>query len=139
MLHQITVAMPKPANQMTEKKPRSPLRLKEWRYHVGKKQGRRVVPQEELAAAAEITGSQVSLIETGQSDTRLGTLIRIADALGIEVGDLFRDPEEKGQPTLPPAVRSVLDLVGSVSEEEQWAIVSILETWVSRRAPEDRD
>lgn len=137
MFSHIAVPMTKTANQPPRHQ--SPLFLKEWRKAVGKRQGRRVVPQEELAAEAGITGSQVSFIETGVSDTKLGTLVRIADALGVEVRDLFRHPDEvEERPTLPPAVRSIVDLMESLPEEDQWAMVTILETWV-RRAPKGRD
>ncbi len=50
-----------------------------------------------LAYHARVSPSQVSLIETGKRNPTATTLKGIADALGVEVGDLF----PKVQATLP--------------------------------------
>lgn len=44
--------------------------------------------QDELALRAEIHRTQISFIESGQRMPRLDTLIKLAGALGVPVGDL---------------------------------------------------
>ncbi|MDW8006457.1 MAG: helix-turn-helix transcriptional regulator [Thermomicrobium sp.] len=49
--------------------------------------------QEDLAARAMVNQSYLSQIENGKRDPSLDVLERIADALGIPVADLLREPE----------------------------------------------
>lgn len=52
----------------------------------------------DLADMADLNKSQIVRIESGQSDPHYTTLLRIADALGISVGDLVN--VSKGADTL---------------------------------------
>ena len=50
--------------------------------------------QAELAQAVGIARPNLSNIVTGKTNPSLGTLESIADALGVEVADLFRPQED---------------------------------------------
>lgn len=49
----------------------------------------RDISQEALAALAGLTRNHMSELERGRREPRLGTLVRVADALGMGVGDLL--------------------------------------------------
>lgn len=63
----------------------------------------RGMTQQELAADAHTTQHTVSAIERGQRDPHPTTLRKIADALGVEVADFFREAD-------PPKARRVWEL-----------------------------
>lgn len=46
--------------------------------------------QDEFAAAAGIHRTHPSKLENAQIDPQLSTLVKVATALGVEVGDLLR-------------------------------------------------
>lgn len=50
--------------------------------------------QTQLAAACNTTQQQVVKIEKGMVDFQISTLFRVADALGVEVSDLFYTRQE---------------------------------------------
>ncbi|MEU9310838.1 helix-turn-helix transcriptional regulator [Streptomyces sp. NPDC048256] len=52
---------------------------------------RRNRTQESVFLAAGVARSTYQEIEAGTTDARIGTLIRIARALGVHVADLLRD------------------------------------------------
>jgi transcriptional regulator with XRE-family HTH domain len=45
--------------------------------------------QESLAKAAGLHRTAISITERGQREPRLDTILRLADALGVEAGDLI--------------------------------------------------
>jgi transcriptional regulator with XRE-family HTH domain len=49
--------------------------------------------QGDLGREAGVRADTVSSIERGRHDPRPSTLRKLADALGVEVEDLFREPE----------------------------------------------
>jgi transcriptional regulator with XRE-family HTH domain len=54
----------------------------------------RGLSQDNLGIDAEISFNQVGRIERGEVNTTLGTIIRLAKALKVEVKDLFDYPSE---------------------------------------------
>ena len=54
----------------------------------------RMMSQQDLAAAADTRQALVSSIEGGDANPTLDSLIKLADALGVEVAELF-DTEKK--------------------------------------------
>ncbi len=52
----------------------------------------RDLSQEALAFAADIHPKHLSDIERAKTDPRATTVLRLADALGVEVSELFVDP-----------------------------------------------
>lgn len=67
------------------KKP-AQLYISEWRL-------KKNLSQEQLAARVGTTKSSISRWETAERDITLGALGAIAEALGCEVTDLYRDPD----------------------------------------------
>ena len=61
--------------------------LKAWRAVRG-------LSQRDLAERAGVVYPLVARLELGQTDPRLSTLHRLAEALGIDVVDLLRGPEK---------------------------------------------
>lgn len=61
--------------------------LKQWRDITG-------LTQQELADRSGVSYSQISLIETGASAGSPDSLLALAEALMIELGDLFTHPEK---------------------------------------------
>jgi transcriptional regulator with XRE-family HTH domain len=53
----------------------------------------RRLSQENLALAAGISQSQVSVIERGKGNPTIDSLHRIADVLGVEMSELFAERE----------------------------------------------
>ncbi len=49
------------------------------------------ISQEELARRAAVHRSAVSQLERGLGEPRLGTVVKVADALGITLGELLGD------------------------------------------------
>lgn len=58
----------------------------------------RELSQEALAAAADIHPKHLSEIERANKDPRATTVIRIADALGVPVADLYEEDEPPAAP-----------------------------------------
>ena len=55
--------------------------------------------QLDLANQAGISQQRISLIEQGTLNVTLGTIEAVADALGVSVADLFKEPRrERGVP-----------------------------------------
>jgi transcriptional regulator with XRE-family HTH domain len=50
--------------------------------------------QEELGSRAGIKSSDISLLESGRRNPTLGTLQRLADAFGVECGEMVTLAEE---------------------------------------------
>lgn len=49
--------------------------------------------RDELAVAADVSSATIGLLERG-ADTRATTVAKIANALDVDPGDLFAEPEE---------------------------------------------
>jgi transcriptional regulator with XRE-family HTH domain len=49
--------------------------------------------QTDLAYRAGMHPAEISRIENGRQEPKAGTLVKLADALGVGVGDLFEDQE----------------------------------------------
>ncbi|MCY4638732.1 MAG: helix-turn-helix domain-containing protein [Chloroflexi bacterium] len=61
-------------------------RIREWRQ-------RRALSQSTVARAADITQASLSNYETGKRDLPLATLLNLAAALDVPVGDLISTPD----------------------------------------------
>jgi len=59
----------------------------------------RELSQEALGAAAGLSGRHVSVIERGERDVRLATLLRLAEALDVSAGELFKSIDQQKQLT----------------------------------------
>jgi len=63
-------------------------RIRQERKHKG-------LTQERLAELIDVSNNFISYIETGKKPPSLKTLIKISDALDIDIADLFKDIPEK--------------------------------------------
>ena len=54
---------------------------------------RKGLSQKDLANASGVGQDTISGIESGRHEPRPSTLRKLADALNVEVADLFREPE----------------------------------------------
>jgi transcriptional regulator with XRE-family HTH domain len=61
----------------------------------------RGLSQERLAADAGVDRAWVSELERGQGNTSIDLLDRIAAALEVPIGDLFREPAPGAEPPQP--------------------------------------
>ncbi len=64
--------------------------IKAWREHLG-------FTQAELAEEVGIQRTSINNTEAGRQRLMLHTIEKIADALGISIGDLLEDSKEKGK------------------------------------------
>jgi len=64
-----------------------------------------VLTVHELAEASGVSDDTISKIETGQRIARPSTLRKLANALGVEVADFFREPALAGKAEAPEAGR----------------------------------
>ncbi len=62
---------------------------------IGRLRVQRRLSQETLSGLAGIARSHLCMIETGTKNANVGTLWRIADALGLKLSDLIRLVEEE--------------------------------------------
>jgi transcriptional regulator with XRE-family HTH domain len=53
---------------------------------------RKGVSLRELARRSSVGGATLSRIESGEANPRMSTLLQLADALGVFVGQLFEKP-----------------------------------------------
>lgn len=85
--------------------------------------------QPHLAVKAGVAVSAVSQIENGRRSPNVSTLDKLADALGVEVGDLFRESEVPKAPGL--ALQLELDGQGGADEEQvRHYLSAILDPWI---------
>lgn len=87
-----------------------PLRVKELRKERG-------LSQEQLAAMAGVSRSQLSEIETEAKPANTLRLASIARALGVPVHDLFASPNGESYEAV------VLDLMRAMSDEDRKALL----------------
>lgn len=121
--------------------PREPL-LEEVGRRIRKERRRRDMTQYDLAAKAGTHQSTISGAEIGDADIRLMTLVKIANAMDLEVQDLL-PPRSRGgsQVDLSRVTRDLSDVSVFVSGaaralREADTKVSALQRWVAMGAPE---
>ncbi len=56
---------------------------------------RKGVSMRELSRRADVGIATLSRIESGEANPRLSTLLQLAEALGVFVGDLFEKPSRR--------------------------------------------
>lgn len=94
--------------------------------------------QKEVITAIGMGAAQYSRIENGKTDPSVGTLEKIAKALGVSLAELFAvngDLQEVNSQdkTLMEKVR----LMESLSEEEKLTLYTILDAFVSKKKLKD--
>jgi len=81
------------------------------------------ITQEQLAEKMGISSKYLSSIERGKENPTLNTLIRLAEGLDVDLGEVFRDLEMED-----PAKRRelVLDMVRNADEDQMRVIAKFL-------------
>ena len=81
------------------------------------------ITQEQLAEKMGISSKYLSSIERGKENPTLNTLIRLAEGLDVDLGEVFRDLEMED-----PAKRRelVLDMVRNAGEDQMRGIAKFL-------------
>jgi transcriptional regulator with XRE-family HTH domain len=72
---------------------------------------RKGLSQKDLAGKSGVGQDTISGIESGRHQARPSTLRKLADALGVEVEDLFREPEAPKAPTVPQSLAELRDFL----------------------------
>ncbi len=77
--------------------------------------GAKKLTQEDLAEQADISVSFLSMIERGERAPHIGTLLRIAAALGVSIGELFLFANKEEPQLLDPMLRPLAEFVRNSS------------------------
>lgn len=99
--------------------------------------------QGELAKRAGLTQNSVSLIELGQRSPKTDNLVRLADALGVEVVDLLGDDVSWAKVEIPDPEPEVLDAAGrALPPGEQYmshisGVLGLIERLYGKPEPEN--
>lgn len=83
--------------------------------------------QFDVALAADVPQSSVSKLERGTINVTVGTLERVASALGVDVVDLFVQEEE------PTAIAVMVRKFSKLSEDEQRALLQTADLLLASR------
>ena len=79
--------------------------------------------QADLGRAIGVTFQQVQKYERGANRVSAAAMIRIADALGCHVADLYGDPDPDGR---SPSERAILKLWSQLRQPERDAVVAMI-------------
>jgi transcriptional regulator with XRE-family HTH domain len=83
--------------------------------------------QEQLAKRAKVTVQTICRIETGENYGNIETLVRIADALGVHVEQLFRDHTQRSLYQSKKAYEQAVKLVGKLPPHKVEALILLLQ------------
>lgn len=104
------------------------------------KQAREVkgLSQKEVAAAAEMDQAQYSRIENGKTDPSFSLVVRIAQAMRMELHELFKP--EGGMKEVVSADKSMLEklaLIDGLDKKEKQAFYTILDALIAKKQIKD--
>lgn len=88
--------------------------------------------QKELAMTIGIDQAQYSRIESGKVEPTLSSLERIADALGIGIGEFFSERPTIDVNTYDKSILERLRLLEELGEEEKKPIFSIIDMAIAK-------
>jgi transcriptional regulator with XRE-family HTH domain len=88
--------------------------------------------QERLADKAGLHSKGLSRIETGNANSSIGTLDRIASALGIQLGDLF-DHSQRKETALATELHKLVDDASEKTRRLVLHLFRAVGTWESGR------
>lgn len=86
--------------------------------------------QADLGRAIGVTFQQVQKYERGANRVSAAAMIRIADALGCHVADLYDDPDPSGRSA---SERAILKLWAKLQQPERDAVTSLIREFTKRR------
>ena len=90
--------------------------------------------QKEVISAIGMGPAQYSRIENGKTDPSVGTLVKIAKALGVSMAELFLEKDVLGDfSSVDTTLMERVSLINGLTKEEQQTIFSILDAFVAKR------
>jgi transcriptional regulator with XRE-family HTH domain len=90
--------------------------------------------QKEVTINAKLDTAQYSRIENGKTDPSVGTLDKIAGALGVSLSELFAATDElKEINSFDKSIMEKVTLVESLANEEKHTIYMMLDAFVGKR------
>ena len=102
----------------------------------------RNLSQSGLAKLTDMERQQIYRIENGLSGTRRDTVLRLAEALHINVGDALKKagyaPEEKEDSSIPRPILDAIGRSGDLSDSDSELIAGFIEVLKKQREQEAR-
>lgn len=90
--------------------------------------------QKEVISAIGMGAAQYSRIENGKTDPSVGTMAKIAKALGVSMAELFTDRDIlKDINSIDTTLMERVALIDSLNKEEQRTIFSIMDAFLSKK------
>ena len=94
--------------------------------------------QKEVITAINMGAAQYSRIEGGKTDPSASTLTRIAQALGVELTDLFVTEQKwKELQSYDKTVMEKVNLIERLNEKEQKVIYTMLDAFIGKQKLKD--
>ena len=93
--------------------------------------------QKEVITAISMGAAQYSRIESGKTDPSVSTLARIAQALGVELADLFSSETLQEVNSYDKTLMEKIKLMEGLAEEEQKTIFTILDAFIGKKKLKD--
>jgi transcriptional regulator with XRE-family HTH domain len=93
--------------------------------------------QKEVITAIGMGAAQYSRIENGKTDPSVSTLERVAQALGVELAELFTPDTIQEVNSYDKTLMEKIRLMEGLSEEERKTIFTILDAFVGKKKLKD--
>lgn len=94
--------------------------------------------QKEVVATAKLDTAQYSRIENGKTDPSVGTLERIAKALGVSLAELFASTDElKEINSHDKSLMEKVSLIEALPEDERKTIYTMLDAFTGKKKLKD--
>jgi transcriptional regulator with XRE-family HTH domain len=94
--------------------------------------------QKEVIIAGKLDKAQFSRIENGKTDPSVSTIIRIAEALGISLSELFATSDElKEVNSLDKTIMEKVSLIEQLNKEERQTLYTMLDAFVGKKKLKD--
>ena len=114
------------------------LHLKRFAQRLKEIRQKRKISQTELGELARVNFSQISRYERGSVHPTADVIVRLSQALGVSVGDLFDDGEilESRLPTDPDIINKLRE-IQELPLEDQGVVKNFLDAFLMRKRLKD--
>jgi len=90
--------------------------------------------QKEVVIAGKLDKAQFSRIENSKTDPSMSTVIRIAEAMGVSLAELFASNEElKEVNSHDKTIMEKVSLIEQLNKEERKTLYSILDAFITKK------
>lgn len=93
--------------------------------------------QKEVITAIGMGAAQYSRIESGKTDPSVSTMGRIAQALGVELAELFTSDTIQEVNSYDKTMMEKIRLMEGLSEDERKTIFTILDAFIGKKKLKD--